>query len=396
MSIDLIFVILFYLILYLIFLKYRSKFEIQNKFFVLYKTKIGLKLMDRLSKHSRILKVLGFISIIISFIGMIFIFYILLKGTYNLIAIPESQPMLAPVLPGVAIPGLPSLSFWHWIISILIIAVIHEFCHGVYARLNGIKIKSSGFAFLGPILAAFVEPDEKQMEKKSKYAQLSVLSAGPFSNIVLGILVLLLVIFILSPVASSLTEYNGMEIININKSLPISNTTIKEGDIILKINNIEVNNRTDFTKILESFSPNNIIYITTMNSTVPVEVGKNPQNSSKPLLGVSVSEHNIGIKKEIKDKYLFLPGIFFWLFKLLFWVYLISVGVGLFNLLPLGPVDGGRMFYVAALYITKDKLKAKKIYTYVTLLCLTLIFINLLPYIIKLISFILIPLILLF
>jgi len=60
--------------------------------------------MDRLSKHSRILKVLGFISIIISFIGMIFIFYILLKGTYNLIAIPESQPMLAPVLPGVAIP----------------------------------------------------------------------------------------------------------------------------------------------------------------------------------------------------------------------------------------------------------------------------------------------------
>ena len=108
------------------------------------------------------------------------------------------------------------------------------------------------------------------------------------------------------------------------------------------------------------------------------------------------SGYNIGIKKEIKDKYLFLPGIFFWLFKLLFWVYLISVGVGLFNLLPLGPVDGGRMFYVAALYITKDKLKAKKIYTYVTLLCLTLIFINLLPYIIKLISFILIPLILLF
>ena len=396
MSIDLIFVILFYLVLYLIFLKYRSKFEIQNKFFVLYKTKIGLKLMDRLSKHSRTLKILGFISIIISFTGMIFIFYILLKGTYNLIAIPESQPMLAPVLPGVTIPGLPSLSFWHWIISILIIAAVHEFCHGVYARLNRIKIKSSGFAFLGPILAAFVEPDEKQMEKKSKYAQLSVLSAGPFSNIVLGILILLLVIFILSPVASSMTEYNGMEIVDINKSLPISNTTIKEGDVILKINNLEVKNRTDFTKILEKFSPNDIINITTNNSTVSVKLAKNPKNNSKPILGVSLSEHDIGIKNEIKDKYLFLPAIFFWLFKLLFWVYLISVGVGLFNLLPLGPVDGGRMFYVAALYITKDKLKAKKIYTYVTLLCLTLIFINLLPYIIKLISFILIPLILLF
>ena len=396
MSIDLIFAILFYLILYLIFLKYRSKFEIQNKFFVLYKTKIGLKLMDRLSKYSKTLKVLSFISIFLSFVGMIFIFYILLKGTYNLIAIPESQPMLAPVLPGVAVPGLPVLSFWHWIISILIIAAIHEFCHGVYARLNKIKIKSSGFAFLGPILAAFVEPDEKQMEKKSKYAQLSVLSAGPFSNILLGFLVLVLVIFILSPIASSMTEYSGMEIITINKSLPISNTTLKEGDIILKINNETINTRTDFTNNLDKYSPHDIIYVTTMNSTIPVELGENSQNSSKPLLGVSTSEHNIGIKKEIKEKYLFLPDVFFWFFKLLFWIYLISVGVGLFNLLPLGPVDGGRMFYVASLYVIKDKLKAKKIYNYITLICLTLIFINLLPYIIKLISFILTPIFILF
>ena len=234
------------------------------------------------------------------------------------------------------------------------------------------------------------------MEKKSKYAQLSVLSAGPFSNILLGFLVLVLVIFILSPIASSMTEYSGMEIITINKSLPISNTTLKEGDVILKINNETINSRTDFTNSLDKYSPNDIIYITTINSTVPVKLGENSKNSSKPLLGVSTSEHNMGIKKEIKEKYLFLPDVFFWFFKLIFWIYLISVGVGLFNLLPLGPVDGGRMFYVAALYVTKDKLKAKKMYTYITLICLTLIFINLLPYIIKLISFVLTPIFLLF
>ena len=187
-----------------------------------------------------------------------------------------------------------------------------------------------------------------------------------------------------------------MEIITINKSLPISNTTLKEGDVILKINNETINSRTDFTNSLDKYSPNDIIYITTINSTVPVKLGENSKNSSKPLLGVSTSEHNMGIKKEIKEKYLFLPDVFFWFFKLIFWIYLISVGVGLFNLLPLGPVDGGRMFYVAALYVTKDKLKAKKMYTYITLICLTLIFINLLPYIIKLISFVLTPIFLLF
>lgn len=396
MSIDLILAIIFYAVIYILFLRYRSRFTVQNKFFVLYKTKIGLKLMDRIANYSKTLKVLSYLSISLAFIGMIFIFYILVKGTYDLIFLPASQPILAPVLPGVAIAGLPVLSFWHWIISILIIAVVHEFCHGVYARVNKIEIKSSGFAFLGPILAAFVEPNEKKMQKKSKHAQLSILSAGPSSNILLGAIILLVVIFILAPVSSSIVSYKGLEIISINKDLPIGNTEIKEGDIIIKINNITVDNRSDFISALNRFSPNETIYITTNISVIPIKLSENPENKSKPILGVSVSEHSLGIKREIKEKYLFLPGVFFWILKLLFWVYIISVGVGLFNLLPLGPVDGGKIFYITALYLTKDQIKAHKIYKYISFLVLTLIFINLLPYIIKLISFILIPLTLLF
>src|SRR3989344_6122478 len=191
MNLDLIFAIIFYGIIYILFLKFRNKFEIQNKIFVLYKTKLGLKSMDSLAKkYPRILNFLGYISILVGFVGIIFIFYILIDGTLKLIITPASQPVLSPVLPGVQIPGLPNLSFWHWIISILIVATVHEFCHGVYSRLSGVKIKSSGFAFLGPILAAFVEPDEKQMNKKSTKQQLAILSAGPFSNIVVGFVVL--------------------------------------------------------------------------------------------------------------------------------------------------------------------------------------------------------------
>ena len=86
-----------------------------------------------------------------------------------------------------------------------------------------------------------------------------------------------------------------------------------------------------------------------------------------------------------------LQVILNWIMKLFFWLYAISLGVGLFNLLPLGPVDGGRMFNTGISYFTKNKKIINKIYVTVSLFCLSLIFINLLPYLIKLLLFIVTP-----
>ena len=147
---------------------------------------------------------------------MIFIFYYLIVATYKLIFVPNAIPALAPVLPGIKVlPGLPILGFWHWIITILIVAGIHEFSHGIYARYHKIKIKSSGFAFLGPILAAFVEPDEKQLKKKSKKAQLEVFSAGPFSNIITGFLLLLFIPLIFTPIGNAIAQPDGLIILDV-------------------------------------------------------------------------------------------------------------------------------------------------------------------------------------
>src|SRR3989344_2457524 len=156
MNLDLIFAIIFYGIIYILFLKFRNKFEIQNKIFVLYKTKLGLKSMDSLAKkYPRILNFLGYISILIGFVGMIFIFYILIDGTLKLILTPASQPVLSPVLPGVQIPGLP------------------------------------------------------------------ILSAGPFSNIILGFVVLAISILIISPIAGSLFVSSGVQIVEVSKDFPL-------------------------------------------------------------------------------------------------------------------------------------------------------------------------------
>ena len=394
MNLDLIFALIFYGIIFLLFIKYRNKFEVQNKIFVLYKTKLGIKLMNKLSsKIPRILHYISYLSITVGFLGMIITFLFLIKGVWNMIFIPNAIPVLAPVLPGVSIPGVPTLSFWHWIIAILITAVVHEFFHGVYASLAKVKIKSSGFAFLGPILAAFVEPDEKQLAKKSTHKQLSVLSAGPFSNIVLAFVFFLIGIFIIAPVTSSILELNGIQIVDINKDLPIAQTSLKSGDQIIAIDNETVINQTHFSKIIQSHKPGDILNIQTQDKIIPVELSSNPENKSLPIMGVTISYAKADIKPSIKKIFGNTPLALFWILKLVFWVYAISLGVGLFNLLPLGPVDGGRMFYSASLFIFKKQEKAKKAYQYATLLCLLLIFINLSPYIIKLLAFLIQPLI---
>ena len=360
MNLDLIFALIFYGIIFLLFIKYRNKFEVQNKIFVLYKTKLGIKLMNKLSsKIPRILHYISYLSITIGFIGMIITFLFLIKGVWNMIFIPNAIPVLAPVLPGVSIPGVPTLSFWHWIIAILITAVVHEFFHGVYASLAKVKIKSSGFAFLGPILAAFVEPDEKQLAKKSTHKQLSVLSAGPFSNIVLAFVFFLIGIFIIAPVTSSILELNGIQIVDINKDLPIAQTSLKSGDQILAIDNETVINQTHFSSIIKSHKPGDILNIQTQDKIIPVELSSNPENKSLPIMGVTISYAKADIKPSIKKIFGNTPLALFWILKLVFWVYAISLGVGLFNLLPLGPVDGGRMFYSASLFIFKKQEKAK-------------------------------------
>ena len=63
-------IILFYIgILLLIYFK-RQKFEIQAKFIALYRTKVGIKFMERIaSKYGGFLKILGYSAIGIGFIG---------------------------------------------------------------------------------------------------------------------------------------------------------------------------------------------------------------------------------------------------------------------------------------------------------------------------------------
>ena len=189
---DLIFLVAFTLFVIVFLYTHRKNLEKEGLLY-LYRTKLGLKIIDRIGrKYRRTLKVLSFVSITMGYTLMAMIVYMMIKVVYFYYAFPsivraiKVPPLitLVPYLPAIfKIDFLPPFYFTYWILIIAIIAITHEMAHGIYARYFNIKVKSTGFGFLGPFLAAFVEPDEKDMAKKGIFPQLVILSAGTFANI---------------------------------------------------------------------------------------------------------------------------------------------------------------------------------------------------------------------
>jgi len=386
MNFDLILALVFYGLLFLFFLMYRNKFKMQG-ILALYKTQLGIKLMDKLAKkYPKLLEFLSYFSIFIGFAGMFFIIYILIQGTYKLIYDyligTQVQPVIAPVLPGVSIsPQLPVLGFWHWIVAIFIVAVVHEFAHGVYARLYNLKVKNSGFAFLGPILAAFVEPDEKELKKMPAKKQLAIVSAGPFVNIMLAFLIILFFSFIFAPLQGKVLEVDGVTLVHVEEGLPADKSGLKSGMLVKEVNNQKINSQRVLISAIQNSKENEILKLTTDKGTFYV---KPEIMDNVPKIGVNVRDN----VKVIEGLPAFLLPMILWFNLLFYWLWLINLGIGLFNLLPLGPIDGGRMFLISMLIFTKNEKKAFNLYKLTTFICATLIFINLLPWLVKLFAWI--------
>ena len=187
------YIILFYLTIIVLAYINRKKIEVQAKIIFLYRMKWGLKWMDKYSsKYREWVILLGYIGVGAGFVGLVFISYMLIKNLYQLFLVPDTISGVSLVLPGVEVPGLGILPFWHWIIAIFIIAIVHEFAHGIVARAHNIKVKNTGIVLFGPIIGAFVEPDEQNLSKQSDIKQYSVLAAGAFSNVLLAIVPLIL------------------------------------------------------------------------------------------------------------------------------------------------------------------------------------------------------------
>lgn len=94
----------------------------------------------------------------------------------------NAAPGASFLLPGINLPLIEG------ILALGLLLVVHEAAHGVLSRVAKIKVDSAGIALFGFLpMGAFVEPDEKELVKKSRIEQLRVMVAGSTSNFLTSI-----------------------------------------------------------------------------------------------------------------------------------------------------------------------------------------------------------------
>ena len=249
---DLIFLTLFTLAVILFLYKKRANLKREGLLY-LYRTKVGIKFIEWTSrKFPKTLYYLQYVVLISGYTLMVSMIFLLIKFSYFYITSPIAAkalkvPVIIPLIPYLPeifkLDFLPPFYFTYWIIIIAIIAIPHEFAHGIFARLNKIKIHSTGFGFLGPFLAAFVEPDEKKMTKAKKFSQLSVLASGTFANIICTIVFALLFwLFFASVFQPAGITFNSYAM----DFIPVSTIT--------SINNIQISSLENAKKLINESS----------------------------------------------------------------------------------------------------------------------------------------------
>jgi len=369
---DIIFLIFFVLLVALFLYLNRKNLKKQGWLF-LYQTKWGINLINYAGKkYRKTLNALSYFSIVMGYVLMITMIYLFGKVVWlylfnseivRAIKVPPIMPFI-PYLPQIfKLDFLPPIYFTYWIIILAVIAITHEFCHGIFAVHNKLKIKRTGFGFfpffLPIFLAAFVEINEEKMKKKSKFAQMAILSAGTFANLLTTILFLFVIwlffsaAFIPAGIEFNTYSYSAVKLDNIEyvNGIAFQNRTYENFVSIIKnnsLNAIYANNRTylgvrgvvkeeeiyallyddspairagligaiteidekkitnweEFGEELKKNSPGKNISIKTKTKNETLEytitLEKNPENESLAWLGIGIEEYKIsGITEKI-------------------------------------------------------------------------------------------------
>jgi len=312
------------------------------------------------------------VGIVVAVILMAFIVYYL-AVSLKTVAV---NPQVSIVLPGVEIPGSPIyLPFGYGLIGLITVIVVHEFGHGILARVEKVNIKSLGVGLIAILPIAFVEPDEEEINKLASVSKLRILAAGSIFNMMLAavsIVIFFILTLFLIPYALPAT---GLEIMSVVPGSP-ADGILQEGMVIKNINGYSVTDRDSFSQAIQGISVGEEVTITTDQGTSTFKTGANPNSTSSAYIGIKSQEKHVvsnSVSNIFGDS---IPWVLVYLAELFMWIVTLNFGIGLFNLLPLKPFDGGLIFEEIIGNWTSERVT--RVCTYiVSLFSLSLVLINL-------------------
>lgn len=282
-------------------------------------------------------------------------FMVLMAGAlvYSLKTLMDA-PTVSLVVPGVEVPGSPIfIPLLSGLIALATVLIVHEFSHGILARVEKISLKSIGLLLFAILPGAFVEPDDEELNELSRPAKMRIYVAGSMANLTLAAIALAFMLIISSFIMPVVFEEDGVEISRLTEGGNAINY-LSEGMLIKGINNVTVNDSASYQEAITTLRPNKTVNIQTDQGAYSFQLKTNPMNKSLGFMGIQVQSHNVIAESYDNQFYSPLLWILMPLSDLLFWIYFLNFAIGTFNLLPMKPLDGGYLFENLLSYIMPE------------------------------------------
>ncbi len=275
---------------------------------------------------------------------MAFIFYQLAENLVNLL---YKSPQAVSIQPIVPLPGLfvSFETFPYLVLALSVVVVTHELSHGIASLVEKIPLKSTGAFFAHILMGGFVEPNEEQLSKASNVAKLRVFAAGSFTNVVIGIMFVLLLSNFAATIAPFYTvTQTGVSIGSIPNNLPAHTSGLQAGDIVTSINGTAITGINDLRRYMNDVTPGQVVVVGTQRGNFPVKTITDPNNATHAVIGISGLTDNIVYGPKFPFLSSDLPNI---LLHSEFWLSVVLTSVAMINMLPMYPFDGDKFLDTA-------------------------------------------------
>ncbi len=280
---------------------------------------------------------------------------VLLGGSAYVII--KEYAMGIPPEPGVGL-AIPGTSFGpvhipliEGIVALIIALLFHEGAHGVTAIRERVPVDEGGLLLLGLLpIGAYVEPKESVMKRKSTAAVARILAAGPMANMVVFAIFAILLVAI-TPLSNYAAQVEceasgGVKILHVPESLHVGDRIIPSGAygeinagaVVVEINGQRVQCARDFFQALAPLKEkeyNGPVVLTVLENGIERNVTITMHDG---FIGVEGVENN-----HVKALPWWYPLVTF-LISLIYWTALLNFMIGLVNMLPVPPLDGGQLF----------------------------------------------------
>lgn len=249
----------------------------------------------------------------------------------------ESAQLVLPLIPGVTI-SFSSLPYF--LVAVVVVFCLHEFAHGIAARVEGIRLKSIGIMFVVLIFGGFAELVDEDVSRAKIKSKLRLLAAGSMANLLCGIVFTVFITYFSFVISPFFSGPEGVLIVSVVDGSPADRAGLVVGDVILSINGTRVTSTYSFVRFMYNTPANSTLIVSLLRGDVVVYSSFHPLNSSIAFLGVR--SFNYYAPRFLTG---FLTPMSAWhIYNVFMWIELLSVSAALINMLPIPFFDGGGFF----------------------------------------------------